>query len=213
MKRIRWWAISIGAVATAAMCSAAFGQAVQLPTFQFFTVQTTVSVPDRGAAYLGGVSRAASGRASRGVPFLGKAPGLGRLGRNDAFGSTISTSGASLSATVIDHREWDKAVLAEAAKRREGRITPSEVEAPRVRVALETAPVESVAEIRRQNAARDDEQRRELQALIDKARQAEAAGKPGVAKVYYDMAARRADPALREQITAHTARLAGSAPK
>ena len=39
---------------------------VQLPTFSFFTVQTTVSVPDSGGAFLGGIGRGADGGSSRG---------------------------------------------------------------------------------------------------------------------------------------------------
>ncbi len=42
--------------------SSAAAQAVQLPTFHFFTTNTTVEVPDGGEAFLGGVGRASSGR-------------------------------------------------------------------------------------------------------------------------------------------------------
>ena len=43
-------------------------QVVQLPTFHYFTVNTTVSVPDRGSVYLGGVKRGAIRSSSRGIP-------------------------------------------------------------------------------------------------------------------------------------------------
>jgi hypothetical protein len=44
--------------------TAAQAQTVQLPTFNFFTVRTTVSVPDSGGAYLGGVNRSAMGQSA-----------------------------------------------------------------------------------------------------------------------------------------------------
>jgi hypothetical protein len=209
VKRTTLAAALLGAL----MASSAFAQAVQLPTFQFFSVQTTVSVPDRGGAYLGGVSRAASGRVSRGVPLLGKVPGVGRLGRNDAIGSVTATSGVGISATIIDHEELDKATLAEAARLRGRSGIASEDAALRGPVLSETKPVESVAEIRRRHAEQDAGQRQEALALLEKGRRAEAAGKTGVAKVYYEMAARRADPALQEQIAAHLTRLAAAHPQ
>src|SRR5687768_5971375 len=78
---------------------------VQLPTFSFFTVQTTVSVPDSGGAYLGGIGRGADGSTTRGIGPL----------RNRGFGSTRAASGVSVHATIIDRDEMDQAVLAQAA--------------------------------------------------------------------------------------------------
>ena len=43
---------------------------VQLPTFSFATVSTTVNVPDGGATYMGGINCALSGRTEYGVPGL-----------------------------------------------------------------------------------------------------------------------------------------------
>ena len=91
---------------------------VQLPTFQFFSVATTVVVPDRGSAYLGGVNRAAYGSNTNGVPGLSLLPGVGRLFKNRGIGSEVSSSSAHVSATIMDLDELDKAVLAEAAARR-----------------------------------------------------------------------------------------------
>ena len=72
---------------------------VQLPSFSFFTFQGTVVVPDSGAAYLGGVKRAASGVTNRGR-------GLGH-----GIGAGLSHSGASIHATIIDHAEIDRQIL------------------------------------------------------------------------------------------------------
>lgn len=58
----------------------------------------------------------------------------------------------------------------------------------------------SVAEIRRQQAARDATQLEEIQARIEKARGLEETGKPGQAKIYYQQAATRADGELKKQL-------------
>ncbi len=58
------------------------GTTVQLPTFNFVTVTTTVSVPDGGTVLLGGIKRLSEGRSERGVPILSKIPYINRLFRN-----------------------------------------------------------------------------------------------------------------------------------
>ena len=55
------------------------GTTVQLPTFSFVTVMTTVSVPDGGTVLLGGIKRLSEGRNEFGVPILDKIPYLDRL--------------------------------------------------------------------------------------------------------------------------------------
>ncbi|TWU22013.1 Type IV pilus biogenesis and competence protein PilQ precursor [Novipirellula galeiformis] len=62
------------------------GTTVQLPTFAFTQVSTTVSVPDGGTILLGGIKRLAEGRSERGVPFLSKIPYVSRLFRNVSTG-------------------------------------------------------------------------------------------------------------------------------
>lgn len=98
-----------------AATSVASAQAVQLPTFRYFSVDTTVSVPDRGSAYMGGVNRASSGSTSSGFGPL----------RNRASGSSVGAAGVSVHATIIDHEELDREVLAEAARRRGGTAVSS----------------------------------------------------------------------------------------
>ncbi|MEZ6110141.1 MAG: hypothetical protein R3C99_03880 [Pirellulaceae bacterium] len=109
--------VTIGAIALLAFLGAheAWGQAVQLPTYSQFGVQTSALVPDGGAAYLGGVRRSAIGSVSRGLP------GGGPLFKNRAIGRSDSATGVSVHATIIDLRELDEAVLAEAAARRQAR--------------------------------------------------------------------------------------------
>ena len=65
-------------------------QSVQLPTFHFFTLNTSVLVPDGGDAFLGGVNRATSGRNERGIPGL-----PGRPFTNTGIGGSTVASGVS----------------------------------------------------------------------------------------------------------------------
>jgi hypothetical protein len=111
-----------------------------------------------------------------------------------------------VAATIIDHRELDEAALAAAREARVG-ADPAKPPAEESFRLPPAAPLASVAEIRRRNEAEDQERRRETLELIDKARRAEAAGKLGVARVYYQMAARRPDETLRRQIGASLTKL------
>ena len=79
-------------------------QAIQLPTFRLFSTNSTVLVPDRGSAYLGGVDRASYGSNQRGL--------------SRSIGSSVGSSGVTVHATIIDHEEMDRALLAEAARKR-----------------------------------------------------------------------------------------------
>jgi len=62
------------------------GTTVQLPTFSFTTVTTTVSVPDGGTVLLGGIKRMNEGRNEFGVPLLSKVPYVNRLFKNVGIG-------------------------------------------------------------------------------------------------------------------------------
>jgi general secretion pathway protein D len=62
------------------------GAVVQLPTFSFTTVSTTVNVPDGGTVLLGGIKRLSEGRNERGVPMLSKLPYVSRLFKNVGIG-------------------------------------------------------------------------------------------------------------------------------
>ena len=61
---------------------------VQLPSFSYVSVTTTVSVPDGGTVLLGGIKRLSEGRNEFGVPILDKIPYLNRLFQNVAMGRT-----------------------------------------------------------------------------------------------------------------------------
>jgi hypothetical protein len=60
---------------------------VQQPVWRQFTAGTTVSVPDRGRAFMGGVSRAASGRVTSG-PFRSSS-GLGFESENSSVSAHV----------------------------------------------------------------------------------------------------------------------------
>lgn len=75
---------------------------VQLPRQSVFSVGTTVSVPDRGGVFLGGVSRAASSRSSYGI---------GPLRSGSSVGFERSHSGASAHVYIHDLDEMDRMLL------------------------------------------------------------------------------------------------------
>jgi hypothetical protein len=72
-------------------------QTVQLPSISSFSYSGSVLVPDRGSTSLGGVSRSAMGRSSR---------GLG----NRAFGAGLGHSGARAHVTIIDNDAIDRQI-------------------------------------------------------------------------------------------------------
>jgi hypothetical protein len=173
---------------------------VQLPTFSFFTVQTTVSVPDSGGMSLGGINRATNGSTTRGFGPL----------QNRALSSTRGASGTSVHASIIDHHELDEAVLAEAAARRGATVDP--VAAKAAALSRNTAgqasggpAIQSLAAIREQNALAAAQQTREVAEYLAKAQQAEAEGKPGVAKIYYQIVLRKGAGVLQQQAQARLA--------
>lgn len=103
----RLTAAGIMMAALTAVASQAQAQqvSVQQPVFGQFSAGTTVSVPDRGRTFIGGVSRGASGRITTG-PF--RSP--------SATGFEYSHSSASAHVWIHDFEELDRQAL-EAAQR------------------------------------------------------------------------------------------------
>lgn len=99
------------------MSTKGWGQTVQLPTIDTFSIQTTVMVPDGGTMLLGSVGRAAMGETLRGVPLLGNIPGAGRLFKNRGIGQETSAGTAAVSADLIIMSELEPHVLAEGQRR------------------------------------------------------------------------------------------------
>ncbi len=211
--RFRW---PVCLLATLLSLSAVVAQAqvVMLPTQRIFSTSGSVLVPDRGMAHLGSVSWAREGSTTRGVPGLAQLPGVGRLFRNQAFSREMGTSGAVVTATIIDLHELDQQVLGQARFR-----VPSAEEQEIARksdflirnlarqsaATVPTKPLPSVRpagvmEIRRQNHLAASQRQQEAAEFLLKARQLDLDGKPGVARIYYQMAARRSTGAQQQVI-------------
>jgi hypothetical protein len=187
---------------------------VQLPSFSFFTVNTTVSVPDRGGAYLGGIDRAREGSTTRGFGPL----------RNRGIGAERAAGGVAVQATIHNLDELDKTTLADAAAKR-GAVDPDLAKAELIRRgvargvadgqgngaagALLAQPEDSVAAIRARNAAAAQARASEAAELLAKAEAAEAEGKASVAKIYYQMVARRDTGELKALAESRLAKLSG----
>ena len=90
------------------------GTTVQLPTFSFVTVTTTVSVPDGGTVLLGGIKRLSEGRNERGVPILSKLPYINRLFKNVGIGRTTQSLMMMVTPRIIIQEEEEENLLGTA---------------------------------------------------------------------------------------------------
>jgi hypothetical protein len=108
----------------------------------------------------------------------------------------------SVHARIIDNKELDEAVLAEAAAKRGGSAIVAGGPAA-------SAPLESVAAIRERNAKAASQKSQEAAEFLAKAQQAEKDGKAGLAKIYYQMVIRRDSGSLKEQAQGRLATMAG----
>ena len=164
---------------------------VQLPTFHVTGVSTTVLVPDGGSVYLGGVTDSSIGASSYGSPFGGNLPGLRRNLATRSFGRSTSTSNFWASATIIDHAELDRAVLAETERRQQLRrqlhIQPvAKVPQPRAARQFQVAQARPNAEADR------------VGIYLDRARRAEADDQPQIAKIFYRRIAKHGTHSQRQ---------------
>jgi Bacterial type II and III secretion system protein len=195
-------------------------QVVQLPTYRVFSVGTTVSVPDGGAAYLGGVTRGSWSSSSRGVPGLSQLPGANRLFTNRSIGSSVSSSNAYATATIIDHAEMDRLLLAEAAARRgEPRvISVTDRRAAYLSKFVARRPTAkpsmSLTATRDKPINREDriadaklQQEANMASYIERAKRAEATGHLGAARCFYNVLARRGNDEQRQAANARLATL------
>lgn len=164
------------------MAVSARAQVVQLPTFNFFSVSTSVSVPDRGGAYLGGVDRSSRGAQHVYLPLL---PG------QSAGGGGQSAQRMSVMARVHD---LQGPPTVNAARR----TTHADRFAQRL-AAASRAQVPRAATEQRAEAARDEREALRFLELGDRARDA---GKTDVARIYYEMSSRRAQANLAGVVAA-----------
>ena len=81
---------------------------MQLPTFSFVTVTTTVSVPDGGTVLMGGIKRLSEDREEYGVPILDKIPYLNRLFKNTSIGRQTSSLMMMVTPRIIVQEEEEE---------------------------------------------------------------------------------------------------------
>lgn len=86
------------------------GTTVQLPTFAFQTVTTTVNVPDGGTVLLGGIKRMTEVRRENGVPMLSKIPYINRLFDNVAIGKASESLMMMVTPRIIIQSEEEAAI-------------------------------------------------------------------------------------------------------
>ncbi|TWT73553.1 outer membrane porin HofQ [Posidoniimonas polymericola] len=84
------------------------GTTVQLPTFSFVSVSTTVSVPDGGTVLLGGIKRLSEGRSEVGVPLLSKLPYVNRLFKNVGIGRETDSLMMMVTPRIIIQEEEEE---------------------------------------------------------------------------------------------------------
>ena len=198
---------------------------IQLPTYSSFSVSTTVLVPDRGGAALGGVSRSAMGASQFGPAPL---PAGTR-----AFGVERQAQNAHVFAQIHDFREMEQALVGDGTQPRNdvGRLTvlrpsgatgaavnPRQVNSSQrggsplaVPSSGDTPGQRSVAEWKQLRAQQAAGQQRQVLEWMQRAAAAAESGKRGAARVYLNMAYRQADSALRPRIAAELERLGAPA--
>ncbi len=175
------------------------GQVVQLPTFRSFGVSTSVVVPDRGAVYMGGNRHAAAGWNEFGTPLVPF--------DNRGLGMLQNASAVSVSAYVHDLAAMDEYLLNQASGNRAAESPPARESASQRAMSSSAArAVRGVAELRAEHAAEADLSQ-EVNALLQRGQAAERAGRIGAARLYYQMAVRRATAPERDKILAKLAAL------
>lgn len=209
-----------GIVVWSLLVTGAHAQRVQLPRFDQFSARSSVRVPDRGAAHLGGIRRSFRGGARYGTPIAGKFPGVNRLFGNRSLSVSDSDIRASVHVTIIDHEALDQQVLAEAKRQRTGRSNAAPRQpAPQLAEfsrrltrqvnsdAQASEGLMSVAEIRRKQSQGDGEHLHKVLRLVTDGQRAEEEGKLAVAEHAYRTARRQADRKLRETIDTRISQL------
>ncbi len=240
--------ISLGLIVVLSAIGAADEPAastVQLPTFAFTTVGTTISAPDGGSAYLGGIKRLSEGSVTRGVPILGKVPMLNRFFKNRGIGRSVSAQNFHVSPRIIILEEEEAALLGEqlarpfsgpaidggvpigapgmkqgfrgvrdvelnvpqrdaAVERQAGFISQNlargPIDQPQYDTVDDSSEIDVVERIRRENELAKQERDRKAVESFELGKAAEANGNLGAARVYYNMAARRAKGQFKDDI-------------
>ena len=88
--------------------TATSGTTVQLPTYAYVSVATTVSVPDGGTVLLGGIKRLSEGRNEFGTPMLNKLPYISRLFKNVGIGRETQSLMMMVTPRIIIQEEEEE---------------------------------------------------------------------------------------------------------
>lgn len=178
---------------------------VQLPTFSFFSVSTTVLAPDSGAGYAAGMSRAAHIYPTYGHPAM----------RNHGLANYRSASGMSIAVQVHDLRWMDEMLL--------GRVVINPTGQDEKGLAARSSFAQQVAnasdgsgedadafgamhvnDIRR---ARDARRLAEVNELVAKGEQSLAKGSTTLAQYYFKQAASKASGEMQSDLLRRVAAL------
>ncbi len=190
ISRLTLIALAISCWAAVARAQSGANITLQLPSFHSFGVNTSVLVPDGGRAQL----------ASQRQAFYERTM-YGGLPTQRTLGIARGTSAVQVTAQIHDPRAAEAELIREARERRatwtRGSVEPHGL--PQ-RVANDQAALRSLADIERQRAAQAAARAREAQQFLMQARKSYNAGKPGVAAVYYGMAANRSDAEQKQAI-------------
>ncbi|HZZ27258.1 MAG TPA: hypothetical protein VFE46_04560 [Pirellulales bacterium] len=176
----------------------AAAQTVQLPSFHYFAVDTTVLVPDGGDAFLGGASSSSFGRSERGIPGFSGPPFV-----NTAIGTTTGASNVSVSAQIHDFGAMEDALIGPPSFQTDvsaWHLSASQQAA----IAVPNPALQSVAALKAEQAAENVAADEQAAAALARGRQWVAQHKLGVAKIYFQNAAKQASPAgeVRQQALA-----------
>lgn len=211
MRRLALTAIIVGSLAASNVFAQRPGASVQLPTSSSFSVGTSVSVPDQGSAYLGGVSTARSGDNSFGVPLLPWRPF-----RNSAPDGQRSVSAAHVTVTIHDFEALEEALLrqptapvglppAVGTVPMVGKPPDASGRDTKFQAAGRDPPPVPVQQIRAERQRREEALGAEAEQFFQRGIEAERLGNVGAARVYYQMASRRASGRLGETALARLA--------
>jgi hypothetical protein len=135
---------------------------IQLPTFNVFSYNGTVLVPDQGSTYAGGSHYAVDSLVSGGPFPVQRARSLLR-----------SQNGLQVTATIIDLQAMDRQLLAQTAPSPRAMLSPVDSSKPRADLAPMDDPIAYG------------------KWLVRRARGAAKRGEPGAARVLYQMAIKR----------------------
>lgn len=210
------------AIVVVAIPSIAGGQTVQLPVFNTTTASTTVNIPDRGGVLIGSVKRSAEGANEFGVPLLSNVPGANRLFRNKGIGRNTSDTTLSAHAYIMNFDEMEEDIMRQAAASRAAKgLRPlEEVIADEERAAkiwqamkengvpvsqpsyVEKSPpsLPDAEQIALQNLLKQQQRQSEAQQYFEKAKELARSGKRKLANHYLQLAARRAEGELKEEV-------------